>query len=394
MRLIGVVAAVALSVCFLSPGSAQVPSSQVQVVQVSNFPQSAATQQMSQWCWAAALESVFSYYGVQRSQSDIVVATYGTLQNFPAMSPFQLYGILNSASFSSTGQLSVTVGNFGRGAPMPTFLLSELQSGHPVVSWYLNGGGSGHAVVIFGAAFIPTAAGPLVTQIQFWDPWPGNGVQVVPAVQLASAMAYYFVIRSVNDQKNSLPTRRHSGDSCQFANDGECDEPNVCAEGTDATDCGTLRSYRRSAPAPQTTARRSDDSCQFANDGECDEPSACPVGTDATDCGSSRSYRRPALAPRTITRGADDSCQFANDGECDEPNACAAGTDATDCGARVSPSVSRPPFRPLRSRTAPAHWCCTSIGTFGPYQPDDVPVGAACHWPVYGGVATGVACNP
>lgn len=27
-------------------------------------------------------------------------------------------------------------------------------------------------------------------------------------------------------------------DSCQFANDGECDEPNLCAAGTDLTDCG------------------------------------------------------------------------------------------------------------------------------------------------------------
>ena len=32
-----------------------------------------------------------------------------------------------------------------------------------------------------------------------------------------------------------------SADSCRYTNDGECDEPNgtgVCAEGTDAADCG------------------------------------------------------------------------------------------------------------------------------------------------------------
>ncbi len=28
-----------------------------------------------------------------------------------------------------------------------------------------------------------------------------------------------------------------------------------------------------------------DDSCQYANDGECDEPQFCEVGTDSTDCG-------------------------------------------------------------------------------------------------------------
>jgi hypothetical protein len=28
-----------------------------------------------------------------------------------------------------------------------------------------------------------------------------------------------------------------------------------------------------------------DNSCQYANDGECDEPSYCPYGTDSSDCG-------------------------------------------------------------------------------------------------------------
>lgn len=35
---------------------------------------------------------------------------------------------------------------------------------------------------------------------------------------------------------------------------------------------------RNVAPGPE-------DSCQFANDGECDEPSLCAAGTDTTDCG-------------------------------------------------------------------------------------------------------------
>ena len=29
-----------------------------------------------------------------------------------------------------------------------------------------------------------------------------------------------------------------------------------------------------------------DDSCQWANDGECDEPANCAAGTDTSDCGS------------------------------------------------------------------------------------------------------------
>ena len=37
-------------------------------------------------------------------------------------------------------------------------------------------------------------------------------------------------------------------------------------------------------PDGSQTSAQPDDSCQYANDGECDEPSPCPTGTDATDC--------------------------------------------------------------------------------------------------------------
>lgn len=79
------------------------------------------------------------------------------------------------------------------------------------------------------------------------------------------------------------PTPTGGADSCQYAFDGECDEPGIgtgaCASGTDATDCRL----------PSTPASTSSNSCQYAFDGECDDPAfggtgACAVGTDAADC--------------------------------------------------------------------------------------------------------------
>lgn len=40
-----------------------------------------------------------------------------------------------------------------------------------------------------------------------------------------------------------------------------------------------------------------------------------------------------------------------------------------------------------------AHWCCTPMGKFGPYPPNDVHVGQPCHWPTPMGMAVGQACN-
>ena len=54
-----------------------------------------------------------------------------------------------------------------------------------------------------------------------------------------------------------------------------------------------------------------DNSCVFANDGSCDEPEDCQVGTDTTDCGASA-----AAAPPPESAPGDDSCVFANDGMC------------------------------------------------------------------------------
>ena len=129
-------------------------------------------------------------------------------------------------------------------------------------------------------------------------------------------------------------------DSCEWANDNECDElryggGGACLDGTDATDCNNygnspeaLARLLELVPA-NLRGQLGDDSCQYANDGECDDVAFggtiyCASGTDASDC-------------RALAIGGEDSCRWANDGECDEPGIgtdnCTSGTDVTDCAA-------------------------------------------------------------
>ncbi|WP_084169207.1 trypsin-like serine peptidase [Brevundimonas aveniformis] len=116
------------------------------------------------------------------------------------------------------------------------------------------------------------------------------------------------------------PQGRGSGDdSCRWANDNECDDPDIgtgaCRLGTDRTDCQYLRNGEQ-------------DACQWANDGECDEPGigtgACINGSDRTDCG-----------PVAQLRFRNDSCDTAFNNVCEEPGAgngsCQARTDRRDC---------------------------------------------------------------
>ncbi len=115
-------------------------------------------------------------------------------------------------------------------------------------------------------------------------------------------------------------------DSCQWANDGECDDPGLgtgaCTQGTDYSDC-----YR-------IAAGLEDNSCQWGLDGECDEPhfgtGACTQGTDVGDCGDV-----------AYLRFQNDSCATAFDGVCNDPEGgdgtCETRTDRADCIGRERP---------------------------------------------------------
>ena len=64
-------------------------------------------------------------------------------------------------------------------------------------------------------------------------------------------------------------------------------------------------------------------SCEYAHDGTCDEPEYCERGTDSADCdGGDRDRDRRNMA---------NSCEYAHDGTCDEPEYCERGTDTADC---------------------------------------------------------------
>ena len=84
--------------------------------------------------------------------------------------------------------------------------------------------------------------------------------------------------------------------------------------------CNATAAPITTAPTTSAAPDTGLDTCQYANDGACDEPTYCRTGSDCTDCG----YR---CRPKGL-----DTCEFANDGTCDEPTYCDVGTDCADCG--------------------------------------------------------------
>ncbi|MGV8853561.1 MAG: hypothetical protein ACOH2L_02845 [Devosia sp.] len=172
-------------------------------------------------------------------------------------------------------------------------------------------------------------------------------------------------------------------DSGQWANDGECDDPDFAGPGMtakpspesrmhDASDCRAAFEHATiamgSAALPTATFDYGSDSSHWANDGECDDPRFEGAGTDkkllnedmqadASDCraleADGQVSIRPVYAPgyaagapydSTGLTFGDDSSDYAHDDQCDDPRFVGPGTastllegdsehDAADCRA-------------------------------------------------------------
>jgi protease YdgD len=154
-----------------------------------------------------------------------------------------------------------------------------------------------------------------------------------PAAHVSNIVGASTPPRIVDVDKQAVTTKPGAGaapagnDSCRWANDNECDDPDIgtgaCPQGTDFSDCRALRAG-------------DDDSCRWARDGECDEPNfgtgACAQATDRTDCGDIR-----------WMRNQNDSCATSFNGLCEEQgrgrgrSSCAPRTDRSDCHTRDRP---------------------------------------------------------
>jgi protease YdgD len=177
-------------------------------------------------------------------------------------------------------------------------------------------------------AMLCASAGQAGAQVQETEPTLVGG----PQEQLSSRDVGRWLRVAQKPEKPGMTTAASTStyrgdDTCQHANDGECDDPGLgtgaCPQFTDYSDCWRLADGVE------------DDSCQWANDNECDEPlglgtGACPQATDFSDC-------RNVI----FLRGRDDSCATAFNDVCEEPGngngSCEVNTDRADCIGRERP---------------------------------------------------------
>lgn len=122
----------------------------------------------SQWCWAACIEMVFTYYGHPISQQRIVQETWGTVVNQPAQ-PMDIVRDLNRVWQDDNGRrFSVSGSVFGVNEQSAA---QDLSNNAPLIV-----GTMGHAMVLTALRFARNNMGQHQTMVAtVRDPWPGRG---------------------------------------------------------------------------------------------------------------------------------------------------------------------------------------------------------------------------
>lgn len=134
----------------------------------------AGGQHLSQWCWAACIEMVFRYYGLQVPQARIVQETWGGIVNLPAQ-PGQIMMNLNRSWIDGAGRRFGASGDAFTANPITA--AQDLAQDMPLII-----GTMGHAMVLTSLSYMRDQFGNgNVTAAVVRDPWPGRGRRVLSA---------------------------------------------------------------------------------------------------------------------------------------------------------------------------------------------------------------------
>ena len=137
------------------------------VVGISSDNLTVVRQQNTEWCWAASISAIFSYYGHDVSQERIVAETFGTIANVPGQ-PSQIYRALNRTWTDDSGDDFVV--NADVLSANAFTAIQDLTNAYPLIVGTL-----GHAMVLTSMEYNHDVYNHIaVTSAVVRDPWPYN----------------------------------------------------------------------------------------------------------------------------------------------------------------------------------------------------------------------------
>lgn len=146
--------------------------------EASARPYDLGRQEMSNWCWAAAIQMVLGVHGIPVQQAALVAQAYGSPVNRPG-GPEQILDSLNGHGRDFHGR---EIDVFTRREVNDATVVEDLSQGKPLVVGLQGdptGKVSGHAYVLSAVEFDLDRQGqPVVERFILRDPWPFNPSRV------------------------------------------------------------------------------------------------------------------------------------------------------------------------------------------------------------------------
>lgn len=160
----------AQTVIELQPGfyCAGIPSNQFEMLAA---PDTAGKQRQSNWCWAAVIQMILNYHGVDITQEQIVSHVFGDLVDSPA-TPQEVISSISGWSILSNGKPVTVVAstNITSGSD----IVYDLAYHQPMIVGLNTNEGIGHACVLTAISYTlhPISNEPMIKSVVLRDPWP------------------------------------------------------------------------------------------------------------------------------------------------------------------------------------------------------------------------------
>jgi hypothetical protein len=131
-----------------------------------------AAQKSQNWCWAACIEMVLKYHGVNVSQEAVVERIYGQKRDGTG-DPWQILLALSGWGPNVSGGASRI---YAEGYPgLFPYFIQDLINGYPLIVGLNYGTDIGHAVVLTAVSFSTNQFGQRIPHsVVIRDPWPNN----------------------------------------------------------------------------------------------------------------------------------------------------------------------------------------------------------------------------
>ena len=109
-----------------------VPVANAVPVGISGFKKHARKQLTPVWCWAAVIQTLLDYRGIEWSQPEIVAAMKGHV-TIETANDYEMSAFLNSWGFTHAGIPWQSSAKFSKGSPSPELTVAELRDKRPII---------------------------------------------------------------------------------------------------------------------------------------------------------------------------------------------------------------------------------------------------------------------